>query len=74
MIPTERRRPPMGLDELIARREELLRVAHAHGAIRVRVFGSAARGTAGPASDVDFLFDLEPGRTLLDLFTPPLVG
>lgn len=57
----------MGLDELIARREELLRVAHSHGAVRVRVFGSIARGTAGPASDVDFLVDLEPGRTLLDL-------
>lgn len=57
----------MGLDELIARREELLSVALSHGAIRVRVFGSTVRGTAGPASDVDFLVDLEPGRTLLDL-------
>ncbi len=56
----------MGLDELIARREELLRVARSHGAVRVRVFGSTARGTAGPASDVDFLVELEPGRTLLD--------
>jgi len=55
------------LDELIARREELLSVAHAHGAVSVRVFGSTARGTAGAASDVDFLVELEPGRTLLDL-------
>ena len=57
----------MGLDELIARREELLGVARRHGAVHVRVFGSTARGTAGPASDVDFLVELEPGRTLLDL-------
>ena len=57
----------MGLDDLIARREELLEVARAHGAASVRVFGSTARGTAGPASDVDFLVELEPGRTLLDL-------
>ncbi len=57
----------MGLDELVTRREELLRVARAHGATSVRVFGSTARGTAGPASDVDFLVELEPGRTLLDL-------
>jgi predicted nucleotidyltransferase len=57
----------MGLDELIARRDELLRVARAHGAVSVRVFGSFVRGTAGPDSDVDFLVDLEPGRTLLDL-------
>lgn len=42
-------------------------MAHAHGVVRVRVFGSTARGTAGPGSDVDFLVDLEPGRTLLDL-------
>ena len=57
----------MGLEELVARREELLRVARSHGAMAGRVFGSTARGTAGPASDVDFLVELEPGRTLLDL-------
>jgi predicted nucleotidyltransferase len=32
----------------------------------VRVFGSVARGEAGPESDVDFLVRLEPGTTLLD--------
>lgn len=57
----------MGLDELTGRRDELLRVARAHGAMSVRVFGSVARGTAGPGSDVDFLVEMEPGRTLLDL-------
>ncbi len=57
----------MGLDELIARKSELLKVARAHGATSVRVFGSVARGTEGPESDVDFLVELEPGRTLLDL-------
>jgi predicted nucleotidyltransferase len=31
------------------------------------VFGSLARGEAVPASDVDLLVDLEPGRTLLDI-------
>ena len=34
---------------------------------KVRVFGSLARGEAGPASDVDLLVELAPGRTLLDL-------
>ncbi len=57
----------MGLDDLAAYREELLRLARDHGAVSVRVFGSFARGTAGPDSDVDFLVELEPGRTLLDL-------
>ncbi len=33
----------------------------------MRLFGSVARGTATPQSDVDFLIDLEPGRTLFDL-------
>lgn len=31
------------------------------------MFGSVARGTADEASDIDFLVDLEPGRSLLDL-------
>ena len=32
----------------------------------MRVFGSAARGEAGPDSDIDFLVELEPGRSLFD--------
>jgi uncharacterized protein len=31
------------------------------------VFGSAARGDADAASDIDILVDLESGRSLLDL-------
>jgi len=33
----------------------------------VRVFGSVAQGTAASESAVDFLVELEPGRSLLDL-------
>ena len=33
----------------------------------MRVFGSVARGEVMPDSDVDFLVDMEPGRSLLDL-------
>ena len=57
----------MGFDELLKSKAELHRVALAHGARNVRVFGSFVRGTAGPESDVDFLVEFEPGRTLLDL-------
>jgi len=49
------------------KREEVLRIASARGATRVRLFGSFARGTAHEESDVDFLIDLEPGRDLFDL-------
>lgn len=58
--------PPLTLDALRHRREEILRVTTAHGARNVRVFGSVARGEADEVSDVDFLVELEPGRSLLD--------
>lgn len=57
----------MPLSESIKRRrDEILRLAAAHGARNVRVFGSAARGEARPDSDVDLLVEFEPGRSLLD--------
>ncbi|WP_294085025.1 nucleotidyltransferase family protein [Sphaerobacter sp.] len=55
------------LEELRARRAEILRIAARHGAYDVRVFGSVARGEAGPDSDIDFLVKFEPGRSVLDL-------
>ncbi|MBM4124442.1 MAG: nucleotidyltransferase family protein [Nitrospira sp.] len=51
---------------LKAKRGEILRIAARHGARNVRIFGSVARGEAGPESDVGFLVELEPGRSLLD--------
>jgi uncharacterized protein len=55
------------LRELKARREAILRVAALHGAKNVRVFGSVARGDARSESDIDFLVELEAGRSLFDL-------
>jgi len=49
------------------RREEILRIAARYGAYNVRIFGSVARGEADEASDIDFLVDMESGRSLLDL-------
>jgi predicted nucleotidyltransferase len=49
------------------KRQEVLRIADKYGARRVRVFGSVARGEADALSDVDFLVELDPGRSLLDL-------
>jgi uncharacterized protein len=54
-------------DALQDSREEILRLASKYGARNVRLFGSRARGEAGPDSDVDFLVEMEPGRSLLDL-------
>jgi uncharacterized protein len=57
----------MTLDDLRKRRKEIERIAERHGARNVRVFGSVARGDAVPGSDVDFLVDFAPDRTVLDL-------
>jgi hypothetical protein len=58
----------MGIEEIInGRREDILRIAAKHGARRVRVFGSVARGEARPDSDVDFLVEMEHGRSGFDL-------
>ena len=58
----------MGIEEILkAKRDEILRIAAEHGAHNVRVFGSVARGDARPDSDVDFLVQMEDGRSLMDL-------
>ena len=58
----------MQVDELLRRRrDEILTLAASHGARNVRVFGSAARGEADEESDIDFLVEMEPGRSLLDM-------
>ncbi len=48
-------------------RKEILSIAARNGAFNVRVFGSVARGDNRPDSDIDFLVNLEKGRSLLDL-------
>jgi hypothetical protein len=48
-------------------RLDILRIARSHGARRIRVFGSFARGEEREDSDLDVLVDLEPGRDLLDI-------
>jgi predicted nucleotidyltransferase len=48
-------------------REDIRRIALAHGAGNVRVFGSTGRGEQSAASDLDLLVDMAEGRTLFDL-------
>ena len=47
------------LDGLRSERQEILRIAAAHGASNVRVIGSVARGDAIPESDFDLLVDFD---------------
>lgn len=57
----------MGIKELLGhRKHQILQIAALHGASNVRIFGSVARGEAGPNSDVDLLVDLEQDHSLLD--------
>jgi uncharacterized protein len=66
------RNPPfqgvtVNLQELIVqKRSEILDTAKQHGARNVRIFGSVARGDFDEKSDLDFLVEMEPGRSLLD--------
>ena len=46
--------------------DDALDAARRHGATDLRVFGSFARGDAGPESDLDVLVRFLPGRTLVD--------
>jgi len=52
---------------LLEKKKEILKIAAKHGARNIRIFGSVARGEARSDSDVDFLVDMEPGRTLFDM-------
>ncbi|MDZ4768120.1 MAG: nucleotidyltransferase domain-containing protein [Chloroflexota bacterium] len=50
------------LHGLRARRDEIIALAHAHGASNVRVFGSVARGDSTAESDIDLLVTWDYAR------------
>jgi predicted nucleotidyltransferase len=57
----------MSIRQLLqSKRKQIIEIAARHGARKVRVFGSVARGTARRRSDVDFLVEMDEGRSLLD--------
>jgi predicted nucleotidyltransferase len=64
----------MGIELIEEYRSEILEIARRHGVKTIRVFGSVARGEAGPDSDVDFLVTVSsktspwfPGGLVADL-------
>jgi len=57
----------MNLRNLVReKRAAILDIAKQHGAKNVRIFGSVARGDFDEKSDLDFLVEMKPGRSLLD--------
>lgn len=54
---------------LKSKRDSILSIAAKHGAKDIRIFGSFARGEDKPGSDVDFIVNLEEGRSLFDLIS-----
>jgi hypothetical protein len=48
------------------KRDVILAAARRHGVRNIRIFGSVARGEDDSESDIDFLVDMEPGRSILD--------
>ncbi len=57
----------MNIEQVTNKRNEIVRIARRYGASNIRVFGSIARGDGDQNSDVDFLVDMDQGRSLLDL-------
>ncbi len=57
---------PDPLKVIRSKRGAILSICRRHGAHSPRLFGSIARGQAMPESDIDFIVDMEQGRSLLD--------
>lgn len=62
------------VDLVKSKRRQILQLAKQHGVTGIRVFGSMARGDAGPDSDVDLLIEVGatpspwfPGGFIADL-------
>jgi predicted nucleotidyltransferase len=56
-----------GKELIEKKRQDIIRICEKHGAHAIRVFGSVVRGEDDTGSDIDFLVELEQGRSLLDV-------
>ena len=52
---------------LASKRDQILALAAARGAQRLRIFGSVARGEDHEGSDIDLLIDMPAGTSLLQI-------
>ena len=63
-----KRRQSRGLRaRVLLMRPRIRELARAHGARNVRLIGSVARGEERADSDIDFLVELKPDRSLIDV-------
>ncbi len=66
-IMSEIARHAMTIEDVRARREEILSLAELHGAYNVRIFGSVARDEATPESDVDVIASFVKGTSIFEV-------
>lgn len=59
-----KQRERMNLDQVRQFTPQLLQLAQKHGIAKIYVFGSIARGSSSPRSDVDFLVEMQAGESL----------
>lgn len=65
--PGQQGKRPSLKEEVLGKADAFRTIAMAHGATAARLFGSVARGEERKDSDIDFVVELEPGRSLLDV-------
>lgn len=56
----------MDLSDILSQKDKIKSIAEKYGASNVRVFGSFVRGDMRADSDVDFLIEMEKGRSFFD--------
>ena len=56
----------MDITKLKEYKNDILRIAFLHGAKNIKIFGSVARGEQNQNSDVDFIVEMEKGKTVLN--------
>lgn len=53
-------------DEVVTKKDVIMKIAATRGAGKIRLFGSVIRGEEQSDSDLDLLVEFEPGRSLID--------
>ena len=56
----------MTITKLKEYKNDILRIAFLHGAKNIKIFGSVAGGEQNQDSDVDFVVEMQKGKTVLN--------